>query len=205
MEIRKINANEKYAIQKVVEIHLDTFKGFFLTFMGKGFLNCLYKSYCQFDESGLFVAFENSEPIGFLAYSGNYSGLYKYMIRRKLIPFAWYSLGAFIRKPRVFLRLIRAFSKSEDVRRNEKYIELASIGVKPEIKSKGVGTELIKYLKTTVNFDVYKYISLETDAENNEGANHFYLKNGFKLERVYKTKEGRVMNEYRYEKKSFVS
>lgn len=198
MEIREINAKEKQIIKEVVQIHLDTFDGFFLTFMGRGFLKCLYKSYCQYKESGVLVAFEGDDPVGFLAYSGDYSGLYKFLIKRKLIPFAWYSLGALLRKPKVFIRLLRAFLKPDDVERNEKYVELASIGVKPNSKSKGVGTSLIIELKNRVDFKSYSYISLETDAENNEVANRFYLKNEFKLERTYVTREGRRMNEYRY-------
>lgn len=198
MEIRLVNYKEKELIGEIVQIHLDTFKGFFLTFMGRGFLKCLYKSYCQYKESGLLVVLDDDEPIGFLAYSGDYSGLYKFMIKRKLIPFAWYSLGAFFRKPKVFIRLIRAFLKSDDVKREEKYVELASIGVKPDSKSKGVGSSLISMLKGIVDFSAYAYISLETDAENNEIANKFYVKNGFVLSRTYETREGRKMNEYRF-------
>ena len=173
--------------------------------MGRGFLKCLYKSFCQHKESGLLVAFDNEEPVGFLAYSGEYSGLFKFMIKRKLIPFAWYSLWAFLRKPKVFIRLMRAFLKSNDVKREEKYVELASIGVKPKVKSKGIGTELINKLKTIVDFSVYEYISLETDAENNDIANMFYVKNGFYLSSAYDTREGRKMNEYRFSKKSIIS
>ena len=198
MEIREINVKEKQIINEVVQIYLDTFKGFFLTFMGKGFLKCLYKSYCQHKESGVLVAFNDKEPVGFLAYSCDYSGLYKFMIKHKLIPFAWYSLGAFIRKPKVFIRLMRAFLKSNDVKREEKYVELASIGVDPKKTSSGIGTALINELKKMVDFKIYNYILLETDEENNEVANRFYLKNGFKLARTYKTKEGRKMNEYKY-------
>lgn len=202
MRIREISSKESEVIKKVVQIHLETFNGFFLTFMGRGFLIHLYKSYCQYKESGLLVAFEDDEPIGFLAYSGDYSGLYKYMIKKKFIPFAWYSLGAFIRKPKIFARLVGAFSKSKDVKKEEKYVELASIGVRTDEKAKGIGTGLINELKSIVNFDKYSYILLETDAENNEIANKFYLKNGFILSRKYKTKEGRKMNEYTFRRKA---
>ncbi len=198
MEIREIDAKEKHTIKIIVQIHLDTFQGFFLTFMGRGFLNCLYKSYCQYKESGLIAAFEDGQPVGFLAFSGDYSGLYKFLIKRKLIPFAWYSLGAFLRKPKVFIRLMRAFLKSDDVKREEKYVELASIGVKPEAKLKGIGAALISWLKANIDFDKYSYITLETDAEDNEMVNEFYLKNGFKYYRTYETREGRKMNEFRY-------
>lgn len=96
------------------------------------------------------------------------------------------------------MHLIKAFLKPGDSKREERYVELASIGVDPAIKSKGVGSKLIDALKAQVDFNTYAYITLETDAVDNEGANHFYKKNGFKLERKYETSEGRKMNEYRY-------
>lgn len=197
MEIKIASAKEKDVIKKVVEIHIKTFNGFFLTFMGKGFLRQMYSSYAQYDDAGLLVAYEDDTPVGFLAYSSDMSGLYKYMIKRKLIPFAWYSLCAFFRKPMVFMRLLRAFLKPSEAKRNEKYVELASIGVSPECKSKGVGSALISELRRITDFNMYRYITLETDAVNNEIANNFYKKNGFELYREYKTREGRKMNEYR--------
>lgn len=198
MQIRKIDNTENRIINDVVSIHLDTFTGFFLTFMGRGFLNLMYRSYAEYQDSGILVAFEEDKPVGFLAYSGDLSGLYKYMIKKRLIPFAWYSLGAFFRKPTVFMRLVRAFLKPSETKREEKYVELASIGVSPSVKSKGVGSQLIDALKAQVDFDKYDYITLETDAVNNDGANHFYKKNGFVLSREYITHEGREMNEYRW-------
>ena len=203
MQIREVGKNEKDIINDVVRIHLDTFEGFFLTFMGKGFLKTMYSSYCAHGESGLLIAVdEDGNTVGFLAYSGNMSGLYKYMIKKKLIPFAWYSLGAFFRKPKVFMRLVRAFLKPSESKREESYVELASIGVDPSAKSKGVGSQLIDKLKEIVDFAKNAYITLETDAENNEGANRFYQKNGFSLIREYATREGRKMNEYRFAPKS---
>lgn len=198
MEIRSISSIEKEAINDIVSIHLDTFQGFFLTFLGRGFLKLMYRSYVEYNNSGVLVAFENEKPIGFLAYSGDLSGLYKYMIKKRLVPFAWYSLCACFRKPTVLIRLVRAFLKPREAKRNEKYVELASIGVIPNIKSKGVGSKLIDTLKSNIDFNEYSYITLETDAVNNDGANHFYLKNGFVLEREFETKEGRKMFEYRY-------
>ncbi|MBR6760908.1 MAG: GNAT family N-acetyltransferase [Oscillospiraceae bacterium] len=199
MKICEVTPDQKGIINAVVEIHLATFTGFFLTFMGRGFLRQMYRSYCDHAPSGLLVALdEQQEPIGFLAYSADMSGLYKFMIKKRLIPFAWYSLGAFFRKPKVFMRLIRAFLKPGESAREDAYVELASIGVKPNIKSKGVGSQLITALKDRVDFTKYAYINLETDAVNNEGANHFYVKNGFVLERSFETHEGRKMNEYRY-------
>lgn len=196
--IRRLNRNDKEYIKDIVSIHLSAFQGFFLTFMGRGFLTQMYKSYCEHDESGILVAFENSKPIGFVAYSGDMSGLYKSMIRKRLIPMAWYSTGAFFRKPKAFIRIIRAFLKPKEAVRNENYVELSSIGVSRTAQSKGIGSMLIDKLKETVDFGKYAYINLETDALDNDYANAFYLKNGFLPEREFETHEGRKMNEYRY-------
>lgn len=198
ISIRTVYKNEKDVLKDVVSIHLNTFKGFFLTFMGKGFLYQMYKSYTQHSKSDILIAVENGKILGFLSYSSDMSGLYKYMIKHKLIPFAWYSLGAFFRKPKTFMHLIRAFLKPGEAKREEKYIELSSIGVDPAYKSKGIGTMLVSALKEKVDFKENKYITLETDAENNEIANHFYKKNGFELYRTYETVENRKMNEYHF-------
>ena len=196
--IREVKSEEKELINDIVSIHLNTFTGFFLTFMGRGFLNQMYRSYCDHNESGLLVADENGKAVGFLAYSGNFSGLYKFMIKTRLIPFGWYSVGAFFRRPSAFMHIIKAFLKPSEVKREEKYVELSSIGVDPTIKSKGVGSLLIDELKKIVDFDKFAYITLETDAVNNDGAIHFYEKNGFVRERMFETDEGRKMYEYRF-------
>ena len=196
--IREVKSEEKELINEIVSIHLNTFTGFFLTFMGRGFLNQMYRSYCDHDESGLLVAEEDRKAVGFLAYSGNFSGLYKFMIKTRLIPFGWYSVGAFFRRPSAFMHIIKAFLKPSEVKREEKYVELSSIGVDPTIKSKGVGSLLIDELKKIVDFNKFAYITLETDAVNNDGAIHFYEKNGFVRERMYETDEGRKMFEYRF-------
>ena len=196
--IREVKSEEKELINDIVSIHLNTFTGFFLTFMGRGFLNQMYRSYCDHDESELLVAEDDGKAVGFLAYSGNFSGLYKFMIKTRLVPFGWYSVGAFFRRPSAFMHIIKAFLKPSEVKRDEKYVELSSIGVDPTIKSKGVGSLLIDELKKIVDFNKFAYITLETDAVNNDGAIHFYEKNGFVRERMYETDEGRKMYEYRF-------
>jgi len=197
MKITKCNCVNDKIIDDIADVHIWAFSGFFLTFMGKGFLRAMYKSYCEHPNSGLLLATEEDCLVGFLAYSADMSGLYKYMIKKRLPLFAWYSCSALCKKPVIFMRLLRAFLRPSEAKREESYVELASICVRPEIKSKGVGTALINELKSIVDFDNYSYIKLETDAKDNDAVNAFYVKNGFVLDNVYKTPEGREMNEYR--------
>lgn len=196
--VKEVKPEENRVIDEVVSIHLETFTGFFLSFMGRGFLKQMYRSYCEHQQSKLLIAEENGKILGFVAYSSDFSGLYKFMIKSRLPYFAWYSIGAFFRRPSAFLHIISAFLKPGEAKREEAYVELSSIGVSPKCKSKGVGSRLISALKERVDFNKFAYITLETDAVNNEPAISFYEKNGFVKERLYKTSEGREMLEFRY-------
>lgn len=196
--VKEVKPEENRVIDEVVSIHLETFTGFFLSFMGRGFLKQMYRSYCEHQQSKLLMAEENGEILGFVAYSSDFSGLYKFMIKNKLPYFAWYSIGAFFRRPSAFLHIISAFLKPGEAKREESYVELSSIGVSPKYKSKGVGSLLISELKKRVDFNKFAYITLETDAVNNEPAIQFYQKNAFVKQRLYKTSEGREMLEFRY-------
>ena len=189
--------NKKY-VHDIVDIHMKTFTGFFLTFLGEGFLKQLYAGFIEYEESNVIIAFgEDEKVIGFLAYSEQLSAFYKYLIKRKLFQFAWFAFCAFLKKPKILFRLLRAFTYSDGSKREEQYVELSSIGVLPEKKNLGVGSKMIELLKQQFNDSQFEYIKLETDRDDNEGANCFYQKNGFILDHSYETPEGRCMNEYR--------
>lgn len=198
------NVNKNY-VRSIAELHKKAFPAFFLTQLGVPFLRTLYTGYLEDPDSGIIVAEENDLLIGFIAYSKDYPRFYKGLIKNHLLKFALCSVGAAIRHPSFIKRILGAFKKSESVVKNERYVELASICVDPKIESKGVGSSLIDFLKDIVDFKTYAYINLETDADENERANNFYLKNGFKLERVFTTAESRRMNEYRFAKSEFDS
>lgn len=185
-------------------IHINAFPSFFLTQLGFSFLTTLYQGYIEDSESGIIVAesMQGKQILGFIAYSKDYSRFYSELKRCHLIKFALCSIGAVIKHPSFTKRLLRALKKDDEVKRPEKYVELASIGVHSFCRESGVGGRLVDYLFSIVDFDEYAYISLETDAHNNDVVNNFYQNKGFILAREYTTAEGRRMNEYRYRKES---
>lgn len=199
MRIHKLRKNEKQEyVDRIAKLHIIAFPDFFLTQLGYGFLKTLYKGYIEDSMSGIIIAEKDRELLGFIAYSKDYSTFFKGLLKKHFLGFALYSMIAAARHPSFIKRLLGAFKKSDSVEKNEKYVELASICVDPRIEGKGVGTKLIDYLKKHVDFDKFEYINLETDADCNDSVNKFYVNNGFVLERVYTTAEGRKMNEYRY-------
>lgn len=198
VEIRELETESSEYINDLAELHKRAFPSFFLTQLGIPFLRTLYSGYIEDKDSGIIVAEEDGKLVGFIAYSNDYPRFYRGLIKNHLLKFAFCSAGAAICHPSFIKRLLGAFKKSESVVKTERYVELASICVDPEIESKGIGSALIDYLKGIVDFSKYAYINLETDADGNEPVNRFYLKNGFKLEREFITAEGRRMNEYRF-------
>lgn len=196
--IRELNNPRKKELGRISALHIKAFPDFFLTQLGFSFLNTLYTGYAEDKQSGIIVVELKGRIVGFIAYSNDYSKFYKGLIKNHLIKFAFCSAGAAIRHPSFIKRILGAFKKSDSVKKEEKYVELASICVDPRIKSKGLGSALIDYLKSIVDFNRYEYINLETDADGNDAVNRFYVKNGFVLERTFVTAEGRRMNEYRY-------
>ncbi len=135
---------------------------------------------------------------GFIAYSKTMANFYKKLLKRHCFEFAAYSFLAALKHPSFLKRLMRAFKKSDEVKRVDSYVELASIGVDPKETGKGIGGQLVNYLIEHTDFEKFSYISLETDADNNGNVNHFYENCGFKLIKTYSTPEGRRMNEYHY-------
>ena len=198
VSIKELKNADQKTIQTIAELHKRAFPAFFLTQLGISFLKTLYTGYMEDENSGIIIAERKGRIIGFVAYSKDYSAFYKGLIKNHLFKFAFCSLGAAIRHPSFIKRLLGAFKKSDSVVKEEKYVELSSICVDPRIESRGLGSKLIDYLKKKVDFNEYAYINLETDADDNEGANHFYRKNGFKLARTFTTAEGRRMNEFRF-------
>lgn len=194
---RENEADTKY-IDSLSRLHKKAFSGFFLTQLGLPFLKALYNGYMKDENSGIIVAEINGKLAGFIAYSNDPSKFYKGLIKHHLIRFAFCSLLAVIRHPSFCKRLLGAFKKSDTAKRDEKYVELASICVNPNAGNRGIGSKLINKLKEITDFTLYSYINLETDAVDNDPVNQFYLKNGFQLSRQYVTAEGRKMNEYRY-------
>ena len=196
--IRNMSASEQGDIRKLSKLHTRAFPDFFLTQLGVGFLDALYKGYLSDERSGIIVAEDNGRLAGFIAYSNDYPNFYKGLIKNHLFRFAFCSMGAALRHPSFIKRLLGAFKKSDPVVKSEKYVELASICVEPKMGKKGIGSQLIDHLKEMVDFNKYAYINLETDAVNNDAVNRFYVKNGFKLARSFSSAKGRKMNEYRF-------
>ncbi len=180
----------------LVEIHLLSFRNFFLTFLGPAFLRELYGAIVA-DPSGIgCVAWSEGRVSGFAIGTSHSAGLYARLLRRRWWRFGLAALPAFIRRPSILPRLLRAFSMPGQEPSGENNGTLMSIAVHPAFQGQGVGAQLVGAFLQEAAVRGLDGVDLTTDALENEPANRFYQGLGFGLKRSYVTPEGRKMNEY---------
>ena len=183
-------------LDRVVDIHLRAFSGFFLSSLGSRFLRLLYRSIVLYDESVALIYDQEGKIAGFIAGAIAPSKLYKYLIRTQFLGFAWAATSGIARNPLILPRLLCAFLYPGKTSPLANTATLMSIAVDPNIQTKGIGKQLVNvFLQKASEHDVDQ-VDLTTDRVDNETANLFYRKLGFRCHRVFTTPEGREMNEY---------
>lgn len=184
-------------VNAAVDVHLAAFPGFFLSFLGRGFLRQLYRGIVD-DPSGIaFVADRDGECVGFVAGTAVPAKFYSRLLRQRFLPFAWHGGLAVLRRPSAARRLLRAFTKSSDAPAAATgRAELMSLAVSPAHREGGLGARLVERFNAEASARGAKIVFLTTDAANNDGVNRFYVRGGFSLVRTFTTPEGRAMNEY---------
>jgi len=184
-------------IDQVVDIHLTSFIGFFLSFLGREFLTQLYSGIIN-DPNGIAYVYEDQSIMGFVAGTTQPANFYRRLIIRRWWRFCLASLKPILRRPGILPRLLRAFSMPKSVTTESNRGTLLSIAVSPNFQSRGCGEVLVKaFLDESARRGIKK-VDLTTDAVNNDPVNRFYQKLGFKIDRSFVTPEGRMMNEYLY-------
>jgi ribosomal protein S18 acetylase RimI-like enzyme len=184
-------------INKVVAVHLASFPGFFLSFLGSHFLSLYYSGVCSAPE-GIALIFTNTAdiPVGFVAGASDPRGFYSRLLKRDWLRFSLASVGAIIRKPMVIKRIMRAFFHPSENPVGDGTAGLFSIGVMPGLQKNGIGEKLVQRFLEEAEQRGCKRVFLTTDRDHNDAVNAFYKKLGFRIERQYVTPEGRRMNEY---------
>jgi ribosomal protein S18 acetylase RimI-like enzyme len=183
-------------IAEVVRIHLESFPGFFLSFLGPRFLRVLYACILGDAEGRAFVAETGSSIHGFVAGVVSQAGFYRRAIRSHAFQFAWAATGAMVRRPSIIPRLVRALGRPAEVSASAADACLMSVAVAPSAEGKGIGRDLVEAFCAELARAGADAVSLTTDAGDNERTNAFYVRLGFTVARELVTPEGRRMNEY---------
>ena len=184
-------------VGQVVTVHLSSFPGFFLSFLGVRFLSLFYSGICSAPEGIAFVYLNDvGIPCGFVAGTSNPGGFYSRLLKRDWLKFAFASIIPVLKKPSVIGRIARALFLPSDNPVGGDVAGLFSIGVLPELQGTGAGKKLVQSFLDEAKKKGCKKVFLTTDRDNNEAVNNFYEKIGFSIVREFTTPEGRRMNEY---------
>jgi len=185
-----------YDLPAIVQVHLNSFPNFFLTFLGPKFLKLLYHNIACAPEGIVLVAEMDGKVIGFVAGVTRQTGFYRRLLQRQAWAFAWAAMGAVLRRPAIIPRLWRAFRRPGEAAESAAEACLMSIAVAPEFQGQGLGKQLVEAFCQALVARGELAVCLTTDRDNNEVTNHFYQRLNFKLARSFVTPEGRAMNEY---------
>jgi len=185
-------------IDQVVKVHLSSFPGFFLSFMGHNFLRIYYGSVCSSPGSICLVHLNgNGEISGFVVGARSPSSFYKELYRHHFISFVFAAAKAVLIRPAILPRLARtALSSTSGDPNDESTAGLFSIAVAPESQGTGAGKGLVsRFCGAALSMGCGKVI-LTTDRDGNDAVNSFYKGLGFAIDHQYTTREGRRMNRY---------
>lgn len=182
-------------VPRVVDVHLSAFDGFFLSSLGRRFLALFYAEAIALGEIA-FVVEVDGRVVGLVMGSARPGEFFSKLLRRRAFAFARAAVPALIRSPGIALRLARALSKPRDAARPVGTATLMSLGVAPEAQSLGTGRMLVRAFCDEAQRRGAVRVDLTTDKAENERANVFYERLGFRVAREIHTSERRVLNEY---------
>lgn len=179
MKFRTVKISESKALS---EIHIKSFKDFFLTSLGGRFLNTYYKSCIKSNESIAICAInENENIIGFSVGCVHSKGFHKRLIKQNLLVFMLQGIIILFSKPKAIIRLVNNLGKNTDENDNGNYAELLSIGVLPKYNGQGIGKELIKRFEEEAINKGCTEMALTTDFNKNNKVLDFYKSTGYEI------------------------
>jgi colanic acid biosynthesis glycosyl transferase WcaI len=182
-------------VPRAVEVHQAAFKNFFLTFLGPRFLRLLYGEAVKLDEIA-FVAESDGDGVGLAMGSAQPGGFYGKLLKRRFVAFGVAAAPAVFRRPSVAVRVSKAVLKPRSAAKPEGTATLMSLAVLPAAQSNSAGRLLVSAFSAEARRRGATLVDLTTDRDQNEGANKFYLRVGFRLTGELVTGEGRALNEY---------
>lgn len=179
----------------MADIHDRSFRNFFLTSLGRRFLSSFYAAIITSEEgcsNGIFV---EGTLAGFAVGTTNVSGFYSRLLKSHMVSMGMAALPVLLLKPSKIFSLLSSLRKSGYDQRG-KSAALLSICINPDFQGHGLGKSLLAEFEKLLKQRGSEQLVLTTDANDNDTANHFYLRCGYKLVKTMMGNKGRLMNLY---------
>lgn len=187
----------KQDIYEIVNIHLGSFQGFFMSLLGPKFLKLYYHKVLEYPDRIFLVKESEGRVVGFVSGFLN-PALFYNQIRHERLKWMLMILPHVLSHPRLIPRLIASYAQAGRSSQQEDpdVCELSSIAVPPSLGGRGIGKGLVHaFIEATRG--KARSVVLTTDADGNDNVNGFYRSLGFAYEGSYERSKGRRMNIYR--------
>jgi ribosomal protein S18 acetylase RimI-like enzyme len=179
MQIKKVLKED---IPLIVEVHKNSFKGFFLTELGDHFLALYYDSIRENKKGILLGYYDEGELFGFCAATTFSKGFNAQLVKKNLLRFLLIGMRLLLTRIPSLIRLFKNFSKkSSSINDTGEYAELLSIGVSDKKQGLGIGKKLLIELEKEMQLKNCSRLSLTTDYYNNDKAIRFYKGLGYEI------------------------
>lgn len=170
-------------IDSVARMHLSAFGGFFLSQLGYRFLCVMYRAFLK-SSGSLFVVYEmpSGQLVGFVV--GVLQGQKDRWLAVRFLPqFLLAVLPAVLRHPAPVIKRLwtRFFDADESPQVPLGAAVLRSIGVQPSMRGSGVAASLLQAFENLALSKGVGQVFLTTDELDNERAQRFYERGGYRL------------------------
>ena len=170
----------KFHSTQIGQLHIQGIPTGFISSLGYNFVPALYAAIAEDKNSFGFVAEEQDKVLGFVTFSANLSELYKSIILKRGLRFAFIIAGKMFSLERIKKVLETLFYPGRIKKMNLPSAELLSIVVAQQGRGKGVATQLVLTGLQECEKRGIDKVKVLVGAEN-EPANKLYLKCGFEL------------------------
>ena len=191
--IRSANQDE---IDLIVNIHIISFHGFFLTMLGESFLKKMYSAFLVREYGLMRVAVDSNHAIVGFSAGTLVPELYFSSLRKKMwFSFLVASIPGIINNPIKVLRKLyyAMFYKGDSPAAIQKAALLSSIAVLPSMAGKSVGKALLADFEQQIMRAGVNCLYLTTDKHGNDAVVGFYTKAGYQIESEFTQPDGRQM------------
>ncbi|MFC0117889.1 GNAT family N-acetyltransferase [Pseudoalteromonas xiamenensis] len=172
-------------VEKIIDIHMVAFKGFFLADMGRMFLRLLYLAFIRSDVGVIRVAVDDGNIIGFAAGTIAPEQFFTELKKSEWLSFLLASFFGFIKNPvKTIKKLYGAlFYKGDSVETLKHAALLSSIAVSPEYRGNSIGARLLEdFEECIVSMNLNDCLYLTTDKYSNDYVVMFYRNAGFSID-----------------------